>query len=399
VTDVFFDSPAPPYWEASLRTGGFDVAWGGGPTLFDIMASKGFFEGLSGETVMREVAHIPDSIGGVRLKSIREGKLIWVAAAISSFGIVVNKPFLERHGLPMPTDWTDLGRPEYGKNLPIPSISMADPLGSTSHTRIYEIILQAYGWDDGWRLITRIAANARIEAGSTEALLQITSGNVGLGPAIDFYGYGAHAENPNIVYVLPRATIVNGDPIALVASSTKKEAALAFIAFVLSVEGQKLWLHPKISRLPVREEVFATPEGLQRPDIKAAFEAARGSVPVEFSDELAISYEFTLQNYFKAALIDQHAPLVRAWKALIDALNQGKISRERFESLAARLGEPLTITIDGVSQRVSQDYAIQVNGKLAPAPSGDEAFRIKFLEAVRMAAEARYREILGQVSG
>jgi hypothetical protein len=122
-------------------------------------------------------------------------------------------------------------------------------------------------------------------------------------------------------------------------------------------------------------------------------------MPVNFSDELAISYEFTLQNYFKAALIDQHAPLVRAWKALIDALNQGKISRERFESLAAKLGEPLTITIDGVSQRVSQDYAIQVNGKLAPAPSGDEAFRIKFLEAVRRAAEARYREILGQVSG
>ncbi|MEM0014648.1 MAG: hypothetical protein QXX81_03190 [Zestosphaera sp.] len=91
---------------------------------------------------------------------------------------------------------------------------------------MYEIILQAYGWDEGWKVLTTMAANSKVYSGSADVREGVIIGEVDVGITIDFYGYTAHYQNPDCKYIIPAGeTIVNGDPIALLATSRYPEAA------------------------------------------------------------------------------------------------------------------------------------------------------------------------------
>jgi hypothetical protein len=73
------------------------------------------------------------------------GKVYWVAAAISSFGITINRDVIRQFNLPTPTTWEDLGKPELGVTLYTakrPPVAIAQLSRSTSTTRMAEIILQ-----------------------------------------------------------------------------------------------------------------------------------------------------------------------------------------------------------------------------------------------------------------
>ena len=147
-----------------------DIAWGGGPTLFNMIDMEGLIQPLDPNinpafyAVLYEASKIPDVIAGSSTKSIDDQGIIhWIGAAISSFGFTVNHKKLEEYGVPKPLTWSDLASPVYAKYLPGTAlIGIADPFMSTSNTRMYEIILQAYGWEEGWKVLTLLAANSKI---------------------------------------------------------------------------------------------------------------------------------------------------------------------------------------------------------------------------------------------
>jgi len=100
-----------------------------------------------------------------------DGRVYWVAAALSSFGFTVNQALAEKYGLPPLKSWRDLASPQVGRVLLLtlePPVGIADPLASTSNTRMFEIILQAYGWEEGWRVLTLMGANSFIYSGSSD---------------------------------------------------------------------------------------------------------------------------------------------------------------------------------------------------------------------------------------
>ena len=387
-------------WEQYILRGEADVAWGGGPTLFDSLFVRDLLAPLNSSDALAAAAQVPDSILGVPMKRVKDGKIYWVAAAISSFGFTVNHRRLRDYNLSAPMSWRDLASPELGKPLVqfgSPALSIADPTQSTSHTRMYEIILQKYGWEEGWKVLTLMAANAEIYSGSEAARDAVISGDVAVGITIDFYGYTAMMLNPDCEYIIPaNESIVNGDPIALVKGSKNPEAAQAFIAWVLT-DGQKLWLDPSINRLPANPNVFNTPEGQKREDLKRAYEMTLKTPSIEFNDTLALLYEQPMKWYFRSTLIDVNDYLKAAWRLLLSKYFSGAITREQFEAYVANLTSLLTFTDPATQQQVkfTQEYAISISSKFAE----DAAYRDAVITAWKQAAAAKYASIVRALGG
>ena len=361
ITKVRFMQPVSGLWPTAIENGGIDVAWGGGPTLFDQMVDLGYLYPMSPATMGDTLDSIPDTISGAPMKRYGADTTtpLWIAAAISSFGYTVNLDILERYDLEKPLTWDDLANSEYYRDPPVVGIGNAPD--TTSNTRIYEIILQNYGWDDGWIKLTEIAANSGIYYGSVDVLNAVETGEIGIGTTIDFYGYSAMLDYPSTEYIIPTGqSLINADPIAIVYNTEQPDVAEAFVEFVLSAEGQAIWLDETINRMPVLSEAFDTEFGLTRPDLKALFEETISNQGIEFSDELVNSYESTVVTYWEAVLDKPHEELRLAWHALIEAMDDGKLTSAQWDEYVGRLGEPL-ITLEGaqaINEQILMDSSV-----------------------------------------
>jgi len=358
ITDITFKAPAEGFWVNMIQAGGIDVAWGGGPTLFDGLADKNLLRNMSASsTVMEEVNVIPDTFAGASLKRSKDGKLVWVAAAVSSFGFTVNEATRSLFDLPMPKKWDDLAEPSYFAEPQL--VGVVNAPESTSNTRMYEIMLQGFGWETGWQMITLMSGNSRIYHGSTESLGAVIAGEVAVALTIDFYGFGAQIQNPDCKYIIPEGqSIVNGDPIALTINAANPGAAEAFVKYVLSKEGQAQWLRTTLNRLPVREDAFGTTLGQQRPDLYAVYNETKEQTGIEFNDTLSLSMMHSVIYYFEATITNAHAELVEAWKKVIELYD---VNPTAFEALSQELGRPL----------ITQEKAMEINEQMG----SDTAFR------------------------
>ena len=114
---------------------------------------------------------------------------------------------------------------------------------------VYEIILQAYGWEKGWRIITGLGANVRSFTNSASQVPKdVAIGEVAYGLAIDFYAWAQvnEAGADKIGFVMPdNLTIIGPDGIAILKGAPNPSVAEAFVRFVMSPAGQKLWLWVK----------------------------------------------------------------------------------------------------------------------------------------------------------
>lgn len=218
---------------------GVDIFWGGGLDPYLQLKREKLLQRvrLSPEVLRR----LPKTIAGVPLYD-PEG--YWFGAALSGFGIVFNKPVLKTLGLKEPRTWADLTDPKFFNWISVP-----DPRRSGSAHMMCEIILQAYGWERGWDVLAKMFANAkRVAPGSDEPVSDVENGEVAAAPSIDFYAWAkiakAGEEMLGFVYP-PRLTIINPDGIAILKGAPNPKVAQAFVEFVLSEQGQKLWMLPQ----------------------------------------------------------------------------------------------------------------------------------------------------------
>jgi len=155
-----------------------DVVFGGGDFMHRALADAGVLEPVA---LPPDIGNdLPTDFAGIHLRD-EEGR--WLGAALATFGIVYNKAILERKGLPEPTDWADLADPRLFSWVAAADMQMS----GTAHA-MCEIILQAYGWEEGFAILTKIMANARYVAqASSDVPEDIARGDVAYGLAIDFY--------------------------------------------------------------------------------------------------------------------------------------------------------------------------------------------------------------------
>jgi ABC-type Fe3+ transport system substrate-binding protein len=285
----------------------------------------------------------------------------WSGAALSSFGIVYNRDALARLGLPEPKAWRDLADPRYGGQ-----VALADPTKSGSMNKAFENVLQqeihavvnarmatkkfaseearlagekeavAEGWIAGLRLLQSISANSRYFTDSAQKVpIDVASGNCAAGMCIDFYGrqqveaLSRRAGSSRVAYVSPPGgTVYSVDPIGLLRGAPNRPAARAFIEFVMSIDGQRLWNQrpgteggPErfaLRRLPVRTDAYTEPGATER-------RSDPEENPYALENPLVYRPEWTgklfgeLRFIMRIMCLDAHPELTEAWREIAAA--------------------------------------------------------------------------------
>ncbi len=401
ITDLWWLPITDSLWiETISRSDDIDVAWGGGPDVFDILLDAGLLAPLEGENIDAILAGIPEDIGGSETRRIINDDVYWAGAAISSFGFTINTELLDFYDLPEPTTWEDLASTTYAAHLPTTLVGTTDATTSTSNTRIFQIILQIYGWRDGWDVLIGMGANSAIFDQSGNVRDAVINKEIAIGTTIDFYGYTAQWINPEFCrYIFPAdGTIVNADPIALLTTSQEPELAQGFIEWVLSPEGQKVWLDSNINRMPVNEDVFDTPEGKQRADLEEVFQKTQEALTIQFDSVEGKSYYSAIRSYHRAVIVLPQIKLERVWEDLNWALEDGQITQAQFDDLAFRLGDPDEIEFvdptTGETELFTMEYAQGINEQM----SSDVEYKQKMVDAWVDAANSHYDEIAAELA-
>jgi ABC-type Fe3+ transport system substrate-binding protein len=211
-----------------------DIFFGGGVDPYRDLASKGYLQPCK----IGNLDAIPKDILGIPLY---DAEYRWYGSALSSFGILYHKKGLRKLDVPDPKTWEDMTDPKL-----IGLVGMADPTQSSSARVIYEVILQGYGWDKGMQVITCMSANARdFYSGSSGVVQDVRLGQTLEAPSIDYYAWTQMAQSGEDVlgFVLPEnLTVITPDAIGILKGAPHLETARMFLDFVMSEDGQKLWM-------------------------------------------------------------------------------------------------------------------------------------------------------------
>ncbi|TVQ31574.1 MAG: extracellular solute-binding protein [Phycisphaeraceae bacterium] len=269
-------------------------------------------------------------------------ELHWVATVLSSFGIAYNRDVLKELGLEEPRSWRDLADPRYAGWL-----GLADPRQSGSVATTYDSILTNHGWDDGWRLLRAMAANARyFSASATRVVIDLAHGEAAAALSIDFYGRyeaqallrpGQHPDESRVGYIDPvGAVLVDPDPVSMLRGGPHPELALEFIDFLLTHEGQAIWQYPAVGeeappgalgprrfelrRMPARRDMYPTGD-----EPNEFFDRFIDKVnPFEIaSDQPPRGWRPLISPMFATFAIDINHDITRAWRALIATRDSG----------------------------------------------------------------------------
>ena len=241
---------------------GIDLFFGGGTDPYIELAALDLLQPcpLAEEVLVG----LPADINGFPLRDL-DGR--WYAASLSTFGLLYNKRVLSLMGLPTPRSWQDLASPAVRS-----WVSFADPRKSGTAHAVVEIILQAYGWDAGWRVLRGIGRNARsFTSSSSQVPKEVAVGEAAYGFLLDSYGRDALKTfgDENLGYLIPdEHAPFTGDAIAMLKGAPHQAIATQFISFVLSDAGQRLFLAKRgtvggpltfeLGKLSVRPQLYET---------------------------------------------------------------------------------------------------------------------------------------------
>ena len=352
---------------------GIDLFFGGGIDPYLTLKQSGLLESYPLPKAL--LSQIPPRLGGVPLY---DPEFQWYAATLAGFGIVYNKAVLEITDLPVITTWKGLAAPSA-----FTWVGSADPRKSGSVHMAYEIILQAYGWEEGWKIITGIGANARKFTNSASQVPKdVAIGEVAYGLAIDFYAWAQVNESgaDKIGYVMPdNLTSMNPDSIGILKGAPNRAVAQAFIRFVLSENGQKLWILNK--GLPHGPQRFQLNRFSVLPALYGKIKPQNTSVqfnPFTWQSDFSFDAKVgslrwgIINDLIGSLIIDQKSLLDQAWSA---ALADGFTETE-WERLA--------------SMPVSESEAMG----LAREKWRDAAFRNQTLNEWALFARNKYRAYL-----
>jgi ABC-type Fe3+ transport system substrate-binding protein len=294
---------------------GVDVFFGGGMDPYSMLKAKG----LLAPYRIKNLEAVPRELFGVPLY---DKDYCWYGTTLSSFGILYNKALLKKLNVPEPATWEDMTDPRLAGY-----VGLADPSQSGSAHAVYEIILQAYGWEKGMRVLTLMAANSlEFHAGSSSLVKDVAMGDLAMGPAIDYYGLTqvAQAGADKVGFMLPeKLTVITPDTIAILKGAAHLETAQMFLDFVMSEEGQKLWMLKAGSPGgPAKYNLMRMPVLPKTYDDCPPSESCITLNPFKFQGsgfhdaEKGTSRRGLVADLMKSLLIQPHNELVDCWKAV-----------------------------------------------------------------------------------
>jgi ABC-type Fe3+ transport system substrate-binding protein len=296
------------------------------------------------------INRIPGSFAGIPLYDPAGH---WYGAAMSGFGIIYNSAAARMQGSEPPTSWEDMADPAL-----LGWIAAGDPRMSGSVHMAYEIMLQAYGWERGWEIVTALCANSRSFARSAGDIpLGVSRGDAVAGMAIDFYAWSEinKAEGQELGYVYPEnRTVINPDAMAILKGAPNLDIAKEFITYVVGEPGQRIWAFKQgepggpqaneLTRFPVMADLYDT----DAERIAVNINPFEWESTFHYNDKLGSSRYDLVNDMIGSMVIDSHRELVKAWKALQESgasaegmatLAYPPISEAQAADLAGRWGD------------------------------------------------------------
>jgi len=320
-----------------------DIFWASSPDAFQSLKSEGLLERYS---LPKEIgARIPAKIGDF---PIHDPDGNFFGFAVSGYGLMWNRNYLQAHRLPAPKEWTDMSDAKYHGHLVISAPSRS----GTTHITI-EVILQAYGWDKGWALLLNAGGNmGAITERSFGVPEAVISGQYGIGVVIDFFGLSAIASGHPVDFAYPSLTSVVPANVGIVKSGPNPENARAFVNFLLAEPGQMLLFSPEIGRLPVIPELYAKgPKNYPNP-----FQMKLGGV--RFNTRLSSGRRAVVNSLYDHIITFRHRELRDAWgtiyraeAALAKAKGADLAEAQRLVAEAKKLASQIPINEKKASEK------------------------------------------------
>jgi ABC-type Fe3+ transport system substrate-binding protein len=237
-------------WRGNPRA---DVFWGGEGTLFDNLAAEGLLDQVTIPKKMWD--EIPATIGKPIGLPLKDPKKFWVGTTLEPYGLIYQPKLLKRLGVTI-KDWDDLLNPKLKGQ-----IAQCTPDRSSSSHASYEVILAMYGWEKGWEWLTKLAANTGIfTARSRDVPNVVSKGEFAVGFAVP--SYMAFAEvlgGYDVMFVYPKNAYVTPEPMAVLKGAPHPKAAHAFIEFLLTEEGQRIFMERGLYAITPKYKVSGAP--------------------------------------------------------------------------------------------------------------------------------------------
>lgn len=297
--------------------GGVDVYWTPSLGSFPRLRDAGAFRPLAVDR-----AALPGLVDG---SFVSDRKGFFEAFEVAGYGLIVNPASLGRRGLPQPTTWRDLAAVRWGGRLALPIAGQVGFSGA-----LYDILLQAEGWEAGWALLNEAAADATLIGNGGQVSEAVVNGEADVAVTVDFFARSAMANGHPVTLVYPPRTAFLPAQVAITASAPHPDAARAFVDFVLSPPGQALLFHPDIRRYPVRPDVYAqAPAGTVNPFQRAGADA------FPYDMDRGLERHGLIAALFERMIAERHDRLKSLWSAIhaAEAAQAAKPDAQGAESL------------------------------------------------------------------
>src|SRR6478609_384614 len=410
---------------ASNVSCGIDLFFGGGTYDFAKQATAGRF--LRSAVLDQHADWFNDQVIPLRYagEEYRDKDGLWIGCVVSSYGIIYNRDSLTRLGVAHPpVGWADLTSARY-----YGEVALCDPTKSGSIAKAFENVIQQRmqdrlkelraaqpaaatktleaqaareGWTQGLQLLQLVGANSRYFTDTSQKPpIDVSTGNCAVGMCIDFYGRGQaeaalrRGGSDRLGYVSPPGgTVSSVDPIGVLRGAPHREVAEAFIEFVLSPAGQRLWNQKPgtpggperyaLRRLPVRRDYYAHAEW-------TAYRSDPEADPFNQKDPLVYRPEWSAGIFREMAFIirvmcqDTHDELREAWRAIANE----RVSADTRARALAVLQDLSPVSYERTGKEIKQALGSKNKvDELRLANELAEQFRKQYREAAAIARGA-----------
>src|SRR3989454_5318236 len=231
-----------------------DIFWGGESALFEKLAEQKLLQKVE---ISREVWEaIPASIGKPRPIPLKDKDGYWIGTALEPYGLVYHPKKIQRLGIPEPREWDDLLNPKLKGE-----VAQCAPTRSSSSNATYEVILSMHGEDKGWDWLRKLAGNTGLfTARSRDVPTVVAKGEFSAGFAVPSYmAFEEKLAGFDLKFVAPRNAFVTPEPMAILAGARNPKAARAFIEFLLTERGQRVFTERGLFPITPRYKVQGAP--------------------------------------------------------------------------------------------------------------------------------------------
>ncbi len=231
-----------------------DIFWGGESALFEKLAEQKLLQKV--EISRAAWDSIPASIGKPRPIPLKDKDGYWVGTALEPYGLVYHPRRLQRLGVPELKEWDDLLNPKLKGE-----VAQCAPTRSSSSNATYEVILSMLGEEKGWEWLTRLASQTgHFTARSRDVPTVVAKGEFAAGFAVPSYmAFEEKLAGFDIKYVAPKNAFVTPEPMAILAGARNPKAARAFVEFLLTERGQKVFMERGLFPITPKFKVQGAP--------------------------------------------------------------------------------------------------------------------------------------------